>query len=126
MNIEASVLVLIGGFIGGIARFGLARFVDGKTGNAFPWGTLAVNLSGAFLAGVLAGLAQSTGSLFSSEMVRAFLMIGVLGGYTTVSSFVLQSHGLAREGEMRLTLIYIAASAIFGVVAAFAGFALAA
>jgi fluoride exporter len=126
LSIEASILVLIGGFIGGIARFSLVRFVDGKTAEGFPWGTLAVNLSGAFLAGVFAGLAHSAGGIYASEMLRAFAMVGVLGGYTTVSSFVLQSHSLARGGEARLALLYIAASAIFGVIAAFVGFALAA
>lgn len=124
MSIEACVLVSVGGFIGGITRLSFARLIDRRTGKTFPWGTLAVNLSGAFLAGLVAGLAYSAGGFFSSPMFREFLMIGMLGGYTTVSSFVLQSLDLSNSGRLYQALFYIAVSAVFSVVAAFAGFAL--
>ncbi|GGA77905.1 hypothetical protein GCM10011491_01360 [Brucella endophytica] len=126
MSIGACLLVLVGGFIGGIARFSFARFVDGRAGRAFPWGTLVVNVSGAFLAGSVAGLAHSAGGLFASDMFHEFAMVGVLGGYTTVSSFVLQSLDMTREGRLPPAFFYIATSAILSVAAAFAGFSLAA
>ncbi|WP_420959607.1 fluoride efflux transporter CrcB [Brucella sp. IR073] len=125
MSVAACFLVLAGGFVGGVARFALSRFVDGQTGRAFQWGTLAVNISGAFLAGAVAGLSHSAGGVFASEMFRAFVMVGVLGGYTTVSSFALQSVDMCLKGETRPAFIYVAMSAIFSVVAAAAGFALA-
>jgi len=126
MSFEACILVLAGGFIGGIARFLLSGFVGRRIGETFPWGTFVVNVTGAFLIGAAAGLAQGAGGILSGEMVRDFLMVGLFGGYTTVSSFALQSLSLAMGGQQRQALFNIVASALLGVAAVGAGFAAAA
>ncbi|KXF79481.1 camphor resistance protein CrcB [Paramesorhizobium deserti] len=124
MSLEACVLVLAGGFIGGIARFFLSGFVGRRIGEIFPWGTFVVNITGAFLIGVVAGLAQASQGFLAGEMVRDFLMVGLLGGYTTISSYALQSLNLALGGQQRQALFNIVASAVLGVVAVGGGFAM--
>jgi CrcB protein len=99
MTFEACVLVLLGGFFGGIARFFVSGFVGRRIGETFPWGTLVVNVSGALVIGALAGLARSRGGVFAEEMFRDLAFVGLLGGYTTVSSFCLQTLNLALDGQ---------------------------
>ncbi|MEA2868459.1 MAG: fluoride exporter, partial [Bradyrhizobium sp.] len=91
MTLEGCALVLLGGFFGGISRFFISGFVGRRIGETFPWGTLIVNVSGAFVIGILAGLARSRGGIFSGELFRDLVFVGILGGYTTVSSFCLQT-----------------------------------
>lgn len=97
----AYLWVALGGALGSVARFALSGLVADKFGPAFPWGTLAVNASGSLLIGVLAGLALPEGRLDpgSRTFVTQFLMIGVCGGYTTFSSFSLQTLHLLRDRE---------------------------
>lgn len=124
MGLEASILVLIGGFCGGIARFLLSGFVGTRVGETFPWGTFVVNLSGAFLIGVFAGLERYTDGLFAAALFRDFVVVGVLGGYTTVSSFSLQSINLVLGGEHKRAAFNVVASAMLCVTAVAAGFGL--
>jgi len=91
MSLEACVLVLFGGLFGGVSRFFLSGFVGRRFGETFPWGTFVVNVTGAFVIGLVAGLARFLGGVFAGEMFRDFVVVGLLGGYTTVSSFCLQS-----------------------------------
>src|ERR1700722_2899831 len=99
MNLESCALVLLGGFFGGIARFFVAGVVGRRIGETFPWGTLVVNVSGALVIGALAGLVRSRGGVFAGEMFRDLAFVGFLGGYTTVSSFCLQTLNLALDGQ---------------------------
>jgi fluoride exporter len=99
MTFEACALVLLGGFFGGISRFFVSGFVGRRIGETFPWGTLVVNVSGALVIGALAGLVRSRGGIFSDEMFRDLAFVGFLGGYTTVSSFSLQTLNLALDGQ---------------------------
>jgi CrcB protein len=99
MNPESCALVLLGGFFGGISRFFVSGIVGRRIGETFPWGTLVVNISGALVIGALAGLARSHGGIFAGEMFRELAFVGFLGGYTTVSSFCLQTLNLALAGE---------------------------
>src|SRR5260370_14743138 len=99
MIFESCALVLFGGFFGGIARFFVSGFVGRRIGETFPWGTLVVNVSGALVIGALAGLARSKGGVFAGEMFRDLAFVGFLGGYTTVSSFCLQTLNLALDGQ---------------------------
>jgi CrcB protein len=85
--------------LGGTARFWLSGFVARRVGETFPWGTVVVNVSGSFLLGVLAASAASNG-IFAAVRPWQFAAIGILGTYTTVSSFSLQTLALARDGEM--------------------------
>jgi len=100
MNI-AYLWVAIGGALGSVSRFWLNGLISTRFGETFPWGTLLVNASGSFLIGLLGALAVPEGRMDSSSraFVTQFLMIGVCGGYTTFSSFSLQTLNLLRDRE---------------------------
>src|SRR5713226_2350484 len=91
--------VALGSALGGMARYFLSGVVARRIGETFPWGTLAVNVSGAFLIGIFAALAMDKASLLGSPNPWLFAVTGFLGCYTTVSSFSLQTLALARDGE---------------------------
>ena len=98
-TINGAMWVALGSVLGGTARFWLSGFVARRVGETFPWGTTVVNVSGAFLLGILAASAASHG-IFADVKPWQFAAIGILGTYTTVSSFSLQTLALARNGEM--------------------------
>jgi CrcB protein len=87
-------LVALGSALGGAARFLLAGWVGARLGESFPWGTVLVNVLGSALIGALAAQEE----MLSPE-ARQFLMVGVLGGFTTFSSFSLQTLRLAQDGD---------------------------
>lgn len=91
--------VAVGGAIGTAARFWISGAVANRFGETFPFGTLIVNVTGCFVAGVFASLSAPDGRWLMSPSFRQFFMIGVCGGYTTFSSFSLQTLALAQEGE---------------------------
>ncbi|OBQ83604.1 MULTISPECIES: fluoride efflux transporter CrcB [unclassified Mesorhizobium] len=122
MSLAACALVLIGGFLGGISRFFLSGLVGRSVGETFPWGTLVVNVSGALAIGAFAGAARSLGGIFSAELVRDLIVVGLFGGYTTVSSFCLQTLNLALDDERRLAALNVVASAALCVLAVAFGF----
>jgi CrcB protein len=100
--------VALGGAIGGPARFFVSGLVGRRIGETFPWGTLAVNVSGAFVLGVLSATVLRLAAPASEAWL--LLVTGVLGSYTTVSSFTLQTLALAREGQVRQALLNTGAS----------------
>jgi CrcB protein len=91
--------VAIGGALGSVGRYWLSGVVAARVGETLPWGTLVVNISGSFIIGLLASLTEPGGRLLVSPGFRLFFMIGVCGGYTTFSSFSLQTLNLLRDGE---------------------------
>jgi fluoride exporter len=91
--------VAIGGALGSVSRFWLNGLVSARWGEAFPWGTLLVNVSGSFVIGVIAALTATDGRMNSREFTTQFLVIGICGGYTTFSSFSLQTLNLIRERQ---------------------------
>jgi CrcB protein len=93
------LFVAAGGAIGSMSRFALASAVGRALGERFPWGTILVNVSGCFAIGIIAMAATPAGRIPTPLDVRQFLMIGVCGGYTTFSSFSLQTLTLARAGD---------------------------
>ena len=93
------ILVMLGGALGTGARFWLSGFVAERGGELFPLGTLVVNVTGSFAIGFLAASTDPEGSFLVSPRLRQFLMIGVCGGYTTFSSFSLQTLDLVRDGD---------------------------
>jgi len=103
--------VAIGGAVGGMARFWISGVVAHRIGERFPWGTLVVNFTGAALIGVAAGLflARDLQSI-AQPSLWAVLVVGVLGSYTTVSSFSLQTLALLRSGERARAVANVAAS----------------
>ena len=97
----AYLWVALGGALGSVARFWVNGLVSEKFGATFPWGTLVINVIGSFIIGVIGALAVPEGRLDtpSRQFATQFLMIGVCGGYTTFSSFSLQTLNLLRERE---------------------------
>ncbi len=100
MNL-AYLWVAIGGALGSVSRFWINGFVSEKIGATFPWGTLVINVSGSCIIGVIGAVASPEGRLDSQtrQFATQFLMIGVCGGYTTFSSFSLQTLNLVRDRE---------------------------
>jgi CrcB protein len=96
--------VAIGSALGGVARFAVSGFLAESIGEVFPWGTLVVNVSGSFIIGFFATLTGPDGRYLVGTTARQFVMIGICGGYTTFSSFSLQTLNLARDGDwLRVT-----------------------
>lgn len=93
------LLIALGGALGSVARFALSGVVAQHIGETFPWGTLIVNVSGSFVIGFFATLTEPEGRLLVGPEGRQFFMTGVLGGFTTFSSFSLQTLSLARDGD---------------------------
>jgi fluoride exporter len=114
--------IAIGGALGSVLRFFLQGRIQAAHPGTFPMGTLAVNLIGSALIGFLAGWFLSTPV---SQNLRLFLMVGILGGFTTFSSFSLENLNLIRDGYARTALAYILTSNVLGIGLAFGGFMLA-
>jgi CrcB protein len=97
----AYLWVAIGGALGSVARYGIGGIVSQKYGETFPWGTLVVNVTGSFIIGFVAAVASAEGRLTPRSRVFAaqFVIYGICGGYTTFSSFSLQTLKLLRDGQ---------------------------
>ena len=112
----------LGSALGGVARYALSGFIARRFGETFPWGTLIVNVSGCAVIGVFAALIAPAGPWPGSLTVRALVLIGLCGGYTTFSSFSLQTLILAREGEWGRALGNVTASVAFCYIALWLGY----
>ena len=121
-TIDGVIWVSLGSVFGGIARFWLSGLVARRVGETFPWGTMVINVSGAFLIGVLAASAAGHGA-FAAARPWQFAVTGFLGCYTTVSSFSLQTLSLARDGELKLAVWNLVLSLSLCLLAVAAGFA---
>jgi CrcB protein len=91
--------VMLGGALGTGARFWLSGIVASRFGEFFPVGTLVVNVTGSFVIGFFAAFSDAQGPFLIAPRVRQFVMIGICGGYTTFSSFSLQTLDLGQEGD---------------------------
>jgi fluoride exporter len=119
------IWVALGGAIGTAARYWLSGVVAQSFGETFPWGTLIINVTGSFVIGFFAALTGPDGRLFVSSNARQFVMIGMCGGYTTFSSFSLQTLNLVNSGEWYRALANIGLSVVFCLIAVWAGVVLA-
>lgn len=112
------VYIAAGGAIGAILRYTVTGAVFRLVPGAFPWGTLLVNITGCLAIGAVWHLFEG---FYITPNMRLFLMVGLLGAYTTFSSFGLETLNLLREGEVGHALFYVLASNIIGVAAVYVG-----
>ena len=115
------LLIAIGGAAGAVSRYAVDDTLTRLFGGAFPVGTLVVNLSGSFLLGVLFALVVERSSLPSD--IRAPVMIGFIGAYTTFSTWMLESARLMESGAWLLAAANLGGSVLLGLIAVFAGLA---
>jgi fluoride exporter len=116
-------LVGLAGLVGTLCRYWLSGAVARRYGEEFPWGTLAVNVAGCFVVGLLFHLLQERQP--AGETARAAVFVGLLGGFTTFSSFGLQTFALLRDGRVGFAAANVVASNLLGVLMVYAGYALA-
>ena len=122
----AYLWVAIGGALGSVGRFWLNGFISGRFGESFPMGTLIINVTGSFAIGFFGTLTGTDGRWLAPVGVRQFFMIGICGGYTTFSSFSLQTLTLAQGGEWFRAGMNIVGSVVLCLVAVWLGHLLAA
>jgi CrcB protein len=116
--------VALGGALGSIARYWMTNAVAALTGSRFPWGTIAINVVGSFIIGFVAFLTTPVGRVSISFDIRAFILVGICGGYTTFSAFSLQTLELMRSGHWLEAGGNILLSVVACVLAVWAGYAL--
>ena len=114
--------VALGGALGALARYGISGWVYDRMGESFPWGTLVVNLVGCLALGLVIRWLQV--SAVAPEL-RPFLTIGVLGAFTTFSTFSYETVALLQEGQWLRAGLYMGGSVVLGLIAMVAGMALA-
>lgn len=115
------ILVFLGAGVGGVLRFVLGSLVYGVTGRNFPYGTLVINLSGSFVMGFLFVLITQRYTNLAPYLI-AFLLVGVLGGYTTFSSFSIETLRLFQDGKIGYAVTNILVSTIGGILLAWIGY----
>ena len=113
-------MIALGGAVGSVTRYLLGGMIQRTAGLAFPMGTLAINVSGSFLAGFLLRYFMN---VQTHPTLRAALIVGFCGGFTTFSAFTTETLGLFEGGEYARATVYVAASVALSLMAVFAGFA---
>ncbi|HEY6394380.1 MAG TPA: fluoride efflux transporter CrcB [Candidatus Binataceae bacterium] len=113
----AYILIAVGGALGSMARYFISGLVAAMTQGTFPFGTLGVNITGALAIGLFAAMSSPDGRLYIAPSGRQFLMVGICGGYTTFSTFSLETLNLMRDGEW----LSAVANAVFSVLLCIVG-----
>lgn len=117
--IKIVMLIGMGSFAGGVARYGVSRLVTAVCGHPTMWGTFAANVTGCFLIGLLYGLFDRTGNV--EEHWRLFLTVGFCGGFTTFSTFAHESYAGLTDGRFLATALYAGLSLTAGLAAVYLG-----
>ena len=125
MSVAIALWVAVGSALGGVARYWCSGIIANLVGETFPWGTLIVNVMGSFLIGLIATVSGTDGRFIISAEARQFLMVGILGGFTTFSSFSLQTLTLARDGQWLLVGANVVGSVVLCLIMGWAGHMLA-
>jgi fluoride exporter len=124
MSFTTCVFIVIGGAIGTLGRY-LISVAAAPISQSLPWGTIWINIIGSFVIGLFGTLTLADGRFPVSENARLFVMVGLCGGFTTFSSFSLQTLDLMRSGAMVRAVVNIVASVVFCIAAVAAGHLLA-
>ena len=119
----AWLMVMAGGAVGSAARYALSLAMNPSTGTGMPWGTLVANVLGCLLIGWLSATLATAGGV--SEAVRLGILVGLLGGFTTFSSFGLETVSLLQSGQGMSALLYVLLSNLGGLAGAWLGLRLA-
>jgi CrcB protein len=119
---QSWLAVGVGGALGSLARHGVNVIVSRRLGQAVPYATFAVNVSGCAVIGLLAGLLAGQ-RLAMTPTMRTFVFVGILGGFTTFSSFGLDTLVLVREGRQLAAAVNVAGQVVLGLAAVLAGYA---
>ena len=114
-----NILVFVGGGIGAVFRYLLSGWVYRVIGTDFPYGTLAVNVIGCFIIGLFLTMAEDR--FLISPSFRIFFAVGVLGGFTTFSTFSFETVGLLKDGAVAIGLLNVAVSIVVGLTATWVG-----
>jgi len=96
--VNSFLWVAVGSALGGVSRYGFGLMASRLWGDAFPWGTIGINVLGSFVIGFFGALTTADGAMPASANLRIFVMVGICGGFTTFSSFSLQTLTLMRDG----------------------------
>ncbi|MCD6334530.1 MAG: fluoride efflux transporter CrcB [Candidatus Latescibacteria bacterium] len=112
------IAIAVGGAIGALLRYALSNVAYRVLNPAFPWGTAMVNLSGAFAIGLLSALLDR---VIVAPYVRTFLLIGLIGSFTTFSTYMIESVNLLQDQEYGLAALNIVLSTLLGLLLVFAG-----
>jgi CrcB protein len=122
MNVPVTYLAIaLGSALGGLARYGCSLVAIAWLGPGFPWGTIVINIVGSFVIGWFATLTGPDGRLLVSSVVRQFVMVGICGGYTTFSSFSLETLVLLQRGALVGAVGNVLLSLIFCLMAVWFG-----
>lgn len=114
--------IAIGSALGGISRYWCSVMAARMLGETFPWGTLIVNVAGSFIIGFFATLTGPDGRVFVSSNARQFVLVGFCGGFTTFSSFSLQTLALMQDGEWLRVSGNVVGSVVLCLLAVWAGY----
>ena len=120
---QKTIFIGLAGLAGTVLRYWLSGFVSKQYGETFPWGTMAVNLIGCLVAGAVFSLTEER--LLVTPTVRAVIVIGLLGGFTTFSSYGLQTFTLLREGQFGLAILNVGMANVLGLFMVWIGYVLA-
>jgi fluoride exporter len=120
----AYLWVAIGGALGSVGRYWISGFVAERFGETFPWGTIIINVTGSFIIGIFAAFTDPDGRVLATPGFRQFFMIGICGGYTTFSSFSLQTLRLAQDREWLYASGNVILSVVLCLVAVWLGYLL--
>jgi CrcB protein len=124
--LESSLWIALGGAIGSVLRYWLAELVGSLIDSPFPWATVVTNVTGSFVIGFYATLTGPEGRIFAGPLTRQFVMVGICGGYTTFSSFSLQTLALVQDGDWLRAGANVGSSVVLCLVAVWLGHAAAA
>jgi len=119
--IQKILAVALGGSIGAVLRFLIFTYYDKMSNQSFPWATLIINLTGSFIIGLLWGIFDR---IYITPGIRLFLFVGILGSFTTFSTFAFDVFSMSKDGDVKNMVTYVLATNVVGISLAFAGFQL--